>query len=85
MLIRAVDRAVQTIHLDPLLASTIRTVTTVFSTAANFPSSAICFMPRVQAKYSRSRFASAKISSRSEDKIDFRFGFSIESYAKIKY
>ena len=33
---------------------------------------------------SRSRFANVKISSRSHGKMDFRFGFSVESYAKIQ-
>ena len=31
-----------------------------------------------------SRFANVKISSRSLEKVDFRFGFFIESYAKLQ-
>ena len=31
-----------------------------------------------------SRFANVKISSRSLEKVDFRFGYFIESYAKLQ-
>ena len=42
------------------------------------------FAPPVKKCYSRSRFANVNISSRPNEKMDFRFGFSIESYAKIQ-
>ena len=32
----------------------------------------------------RSRFANVKISGRSDEKVGFRIGFSIESYVKIQ-
>ena len=34
--------------------------------------------------YSRSLFANVKLSNRSHEKVNFRFGFSIDSYAKIQ-
>ena len=34
--------------------------------------------------HSRRRFDSVNISRRSHEKVDFKFGFSIESYAKIQ-
>ena len=35
-------------------------------------------------QHSQSRFPNVKISSRSKEKVDFRPGFSIESYAKMQ-